>query len=64
VLEVFYNHAKFGWARISPAAGAAKNVELFFVCLFVTGSIVRSTMRRYLSYSEADFEVFHVSPMG
>jgi len=35
VLEVLYHHAKLGWARISPAAGAAKNVE-FFVCLFVT----------------------------
>jgi len=33
VLEV-YHHAKFGGARISPAAGIAKNVE-FFVCLFV-----------------------------
>jgi len=35
VLEVLYHHAKFGAARISPAAGAAKNVCLF-VCLFVT----------------------------
>ena len=34
MLEVLYHHAKFGGARISPAAGAAKNVE-FFVCLFV-----------------------------
>jgi len=34
VLEVLYHHAKFGWARISPAAGVAKNVE-FFVCLSV-----------------------------
>jgi len=33
VLEVLYHHAKFGGARISPAAGAAKNVEFF--CLFV-----------------------------
>jgi len=32
-----YHHAKFGGARISPAAGAAKNFEFFlFVCLFVT----------------------------
>jgi len=30
-----YRPAKFGRARISPADGAAKNVE-FFVCLFVT----------------------------
>ena len=34
MLEVLYHHAKFGGARISPAAGVAKNVE-FFVCLFV-----------------------------
>jgi len=33
VLEVLYHHAKFGGARISPAAGVAKKVE-FFVCLF------------------------------
>jgi len=35
----------------------------------VTGSIARSGTRRYLSYSEADFEVFapqgrHVAPMA
>jgi len=34
-----------------------------------TGSIARSATRRYLRYSEADFEVFrpkgrHVAPMG
>ena len=34
MLEVLYHHAKFGGARISPAAGVANNVE-FFVCLFV-----------------------------
>jgi len=34
VLEVLYHHSKFGGARISPAAGVAKNVE-FFVCLSV-----------------------------
>ena len=31
MLEVLYHHAKFGGARISPATGAAKNVE-FFCC--------------------------------
>ena len=40
VLKVLYHRAaKFGGARISPATGAAKNVEFFvclFVCLFVT----------------------------
>jgi len=38
VLEVLYHHAKFGGARISPAAGAAKNTE-FFVCLSVCLSV-------------------------
>jgi len=33
VLEVLYHHGKFGGARISPAAGAAKNVEFLFVGL-------------------------------
>ena len=38
MLEVLYHHAKVGEARISPAAGAAKNIEFFClsVCLFVT----------------------------
>ena len=27
MLEILYHHAKFGGARISPAAGVAKNVE-------------------------------------
>ena len=37
MLEVLYHRAKFGGARISPAAGAAKNVEFFClaVCVFV-----------------------------
>ena len=36
MLEVLYLHAKFGGARISSAAGAAKNFELFLsVCLSV-----------------------------
>jgi len=35
VLEVLYDHDKFGGARISPATGVTKNVEFFlFVCLF------------------------------
>jgi len=41
VLEVLYYRAKFGGARISPAAAVTKNVEFFLsvclsVCLFVT----------------------------
>jgi len=40
-----------------------------FSLLFFTGSIARSASRRYLIYSEADFEVFRpqgrqVAPMG
>jgi len=44
VLEVLYHHAKFGMARISPAAGVAKNVEYFVclsVCLFVRHAFER-----------------------
>ena len=34
-LEVLYHCAKFGWARISPAFGAAKTLSFLFVYLFV-----------------------------
>jgi len=44
VLEVLYHLAKFGGARISPDAGAAKNVD-FFVCLSVC-LFVRHTFDR------------------
>jgi len=40
MLEVLYHRAKFGEARISPAAGAAKNVEVF--CLSVCLSVCLS----------------------
>ena len=40
MLEVLYHHAKFGGARISPAAGVANNVE-FFVCLFIRHAFER-----------------------
>jgi len=43
VLEVLYHHAKFGGARISPAARVAKNVQSF--CLFV-GLIARHAFER------------------
>ena len=35
MLEVLYHHAKFGGARISPAARVAKNVVFLSVCLSV-----------------------------
>ena len=43
MLEVLYHHAKFGGAGISPAAGAAKNVE-FFVRLFVRHACERHSL--------------------
>ena len=44
MLEVLYHHAKCGGARISPAAGVAKNVE-FFVCLSVCLSVTLLNVR-------------------
>ena len=49
MLEVLYHHAKFGGARISPAAGVAKNVDFFlsvclFVCLFVRHAFERQSL--------------------
>ena len=42
MLEVLYHRATFGGDRISHAAGAVKNVELF-VCLFVCPSRFRTS---------------------
>jgi len=41
VLEVLYHRAKLGGARISPAAGVAKNVEFF---LFVRHAFLSVTL--------------------
>ena len=35
MLEVLYHRAKFGGARISPAAGVTKTLSCLSVCLFV-----------------------------
>ena len=47
MLKVLYHHAKFGGARISPAAGVAKNVEFFclFACLSVCLSVTLLNVR-------------------
>ena len=46
MLEVLYHHAKFGGARISPAAGVAKIVEfLLSVCLSVCLSVTLLNVR-------------------
>ena len=39
MLEVLYHHTKFGGARISPGAEAAKNVEFLSFCLSVCLSL-------------------------
>ena len=47
MLEVLYPYATFGGARISPAAGAAKNVEFvvyLFVCLSVRHAFERQSL--------------------
>ena len=47
MLEVLYHHPKFGGARISHAAGVAKNDEFFClsVCLFVCLSVTLLNVR-------------------
>ena len=51
MLEVLYHHAKFGGARISPAAGVAKNSpdagvakNVEFFCLFVRHAVERQRL--------------------
>ena len=47
MLEVLYHHAKFSGARISPAAGVAKNVAFsvyLSICLFVHHAVGRQRM--------------------
>jgi len=44
-------------------AGVANLHELTTPAYFITGGIAHSASRRYLVYSEADFEVY-VAPMG
>ena len=46
MLEVLYYRAKSGGARISPAAGVAKNVEFFClsVCLSVRHAFERQSL--------------------
>ena len=44
MLEVLYYHAKFGGARISPAAGVAKNVEFFCLFVFVRHAFERQSL--------------------
>ena len=48
MLEVLYHHAKFGAARISPAAGVTKNVEFLSVRhAFVRHAFVRHAFVRH-----------------
>jgi len=43
VLEVIHHHAKFGWVRISHAAGAPKMLS-FFVCLLWSPYVIGQTI--------------------
>ena len=44
VLEVLYHRAKFGWARISSAAGATKTLSFLSVCLHVRHAFERQSL--------------------
>ena len=45
MLEVLYHHTKFGGAWISPAAGAAKIVQFYFVYLSVCSFLTLLNVR-------------------
>jgi len=44
MLKVLYHRAKFGGARISPAAGATKTLSFLFVCLSVRHAFERQCL--------------------
>jgi len=44
MLKVLYHRAKFGGARISPAAGATKTLSFLFVCLSVRHAFERQSL--------------------
>ena len=59
VLEVLYHHAKFFGARISPAAGVAKNIEFFFVCLSVHHANLNAVVyARWRRLFEVNFTIY------
>jgi len=58
VLKVLYHDAEFGGARISPAARAAAKMSSYYRQHFANAC---SAKRRYLSYSENNFEDFRTA---
>ena len=44
MLEVLYHHAKFGEARISPAAGRPKTLSFLSACLSVWHAFERQSL--------------------
>ena len=48
MLEDLYHHAKFGGARISPAAGRQKTLSFLLVCLSVCLSVHHAFERQSL----------------
>ena len=58
MLEILYHPVKFGGARISPAAGAAKNFKIsFFVCLLVRLSVCLSVTLLNVRDCAPDFAI-------
>ena len=56
MLEALYYHAKIGGDRISPAVGAAKNVDFLFVCLSISlalSLIRRSKEKNFIIFSDS-----------
>ena len=51
MLEVLYHRTKFGGARISLAAGVAKNVEFFLFVYFLTAAL-RAAQRAGISVTQ------------
>ena len=49
------------WISASKILHTTSHPVATFCRIFVTGSIACSVKRRYISYSEADFEVFHLA---
>jgi len=63
VLEVFYHRAKFGAARITPAAGVAKNVEFLPAALRAAQAAgILFTQRQILMVFARHGR--HVAPIG
>ena len=58
-VKPFYSNKLFLYSLVNLSKKTMPIVSKWLIfCNLVTGSIARSAKRRYISYSEADFEVF------